>query len=111
MVYNQLKNGMTAIMGVDLIGWNPSSDIGKGLYCNWSAWTLLANYAIEIAPRITSRCQYWMYNEGDGLNALAARALADILENEIDSGRCEATLRIRRTRLDAMQAQIDAMPK
>ena len=65
---------------------------------------------IEVAPRICSRCKLWMSNDGDGLNALAARALAEILQRGIHSGRCAATARIRKARLDALQTQIDAMP-
>ena len=41
---------------------------------------------IEVAPRICSRCKLWMSNDGDGLNALAARALAEILQREIHFG-------------------------
>src|SRR4051794_332019 len=98
-------------MGFDLIGRNPSSSTGSYFGCHFEGWPPLATYLIEVAPLICSRCKLWMSNDGDGLNALAARALADILQREIDSGRCAETAKIRKARLDALQAQTDPMPK
>jgi hypothetical protein len=50
----------------------------------------LADYCIEIAPDICAPCKGWHSNEGDGLNATDATALADALQREIDSGRTPA---------------------
>jgi hypothetical protein len=40
-------------------------------------------------------CRYWHFNDGDGLDAAASRALADALQVEIDSGRCAGIERER----------------
>ena len=70
-------------MGVDVIGRN-----GGYFGPNWAWWHPLANYCKELAPDIASRCKSWNTNDGDGLNGADSVALADILQNEIDSGRC-----------------------
>jgi hypothetical protein len=70
-------------MGVDVYGRS-----GGCFDTNWPWWGQLADYCREIAPDITSRCKSWGTNDGDGLNGADSVALADILQNEIDSGRC-----------------------
>jgi hypothetical protein len=62
-------------------------------------WHPLADYCAEIAPDIASRCQGWHYNEGDGLGGDDSRVLADVLQREIDSGRCEAYAKIHEAQL------------
>jgi hypothetical protein len=70
-------------MGVDVHGRS-----GKCFDTNWAWWHQLAAYCKEIAPDIVSRCKHWHTNDGDGLNGADSVALADALQNEIDSGRC-----------------------
>ena len=50
----------------------------------------LANYICGVAPAIATRCPSWRHNEGYGLGGEDARALANILQAEIASGRTEA---------------------
>jgi hypothetical protein len=76
-------------MGFDLIGHAPSS--GQGEYYNQSnvGWHPLAEYIHKIAPDIAKHCTHWHTNDGDGLNAQNAMVLAERLEAEITSGRCQ----------------------
>ena len=53
----------------------------------------MADYCIRVAPDICAPCKYWHSNDGDGLDAAGALALADALETEIDAGRTEAYAR------------------
>ena len=46
-----------------------------------------------IAPDICAPCEGWHYNEGDGLDAAGAVALAEALQKEIDAGRTESYAR------------------
>ena len=70
-------------MGVDVIGLD-----GGYFGNNWAWWNPLVAYCKEIAPDIVSRCKRWHSKDGDGLNGADSVALADALQNEIDSGRC-----------------------
>ena len=76
-------------MGMDLSGRKPTTEQGE-YFCNnvwW--WHPLAIYICEVAPEIADHCEYWQTNDGDGLNAEDSAALADKLQQEIDSGRTE----------------------
>jgi len=87
-------------MGMDVVGRkNPDAYFRNNV---WN-WRPLADYACAIAPEITQHCRHWQSNDGDGLNKKNSEALADVLEQEIKSGRCEAYAKIR-------QAEIDALP-
>lgn len=77
-------------MGMDVYGKSPTTEEGK-YFCNnvwW--WRPLADYVIEVAPEIAARCKHWQSNDGDGLDAEGAAALADKLHGEIESGRALA---------------------
>jgi hypothetical protein len=76
-------------MGVDVIGNKPSAEEGEYFRNNWWWWRPLASYVCEIGPEITAHCKYWHSNDHDGLDAEHACALAERLEAEIASGRCE----------------------
>jgi hypothetical protein len=80
--------------GNDVFGKAPISKAGEYFRNNAFWWRPLADYACKIAPRITATCKHWQSNDGDGLGAAAARELADALQAEIDSGRCERYARI-----------------
>jgi hypothetical protein len=47
-------------------------------------------YICEVAPEIADHCEYWLTNEGDGLNAEDSAALANKLQQEINSVICAA---------------------
>jgi hypothetical protein len=74
---------------MDVIGTKPSTKEGECFRNSCIRWHPLADYACEIAPDITSQCRYWYSNDGYGLNAEHALALADRLDTEIREGRCD----------------------
>ncbi len=77
-------------MGMDVFGKNAASKTGEYFRNNVWWWRPLAAYACKVAPDVTAKCKYWQSNDGDGLNAQDSRKLADLLQEEIDSGRCDA---------------------
>jgi hypothetical protein len=74
-------------VGMDVYGKGPRSDAGKWFGTNNSEWFPLATYCCDVAPEITQACKCWWSNDGDGLDDTSAIALADVLEEEIESGR------------------------
>lgn len=74
-------------MGMDVYGKNPISENGSYFRNTVTAWPPLAKYCMEVAPEITKDCKYWYSNDGDGLDADGACALAKKLQAEIDVGR------------------------
>jgi hypothetical protein len=81
-------------MSFDIIGQRPSTQKGKCFSTNGASWSPLALYIQRIAPELASQCTYWYTNDGDGLDAEHAAALADRLDVEIREGRCERYLRL-----------------
>jgi hypothetical protein len=77
-------------MGMDIHGRNPTGERGAYFRNNVWWWHPLADYCITVAPDICEPCKAWHYNEGDGLDAAGAVALADALENEISAKRTVA---------------------
>lgn len=74
-------------MGMDVYGKAHTAPDGEYFRNNIWWWRPLADYCMDVAPNITNGCKYWHSNDGDGLDADAAIALADALDAEIDSGR------------------------
>ena len=66
-------------MSMYVVGRAPTSERGKhfGNSIHW--WHPLAAFCQHVAPEIASGCKDWHTNDGDGLDADAARALADAL--------------------------------
>jgi hypothetical protein len=93
-------------MGMDVYGKAPSSETGKYFRNNVWWWRPLADYIIRTAPRIAAKCPYWHSNDGAGLSAKDSIALADILQAEIDSGRCDAFAKIRDAELAAIPNEV-----
>jgi len=89
-------------MGMDVFGKQPTSKSGEYFRNNAWWWRPLADYACEVAPEITARCTYWQSNDGDGLDAQGAVALADKLQAEIDAGRCADYARKRTSAIEMM---------
>jgi hypothetical protein len=90
MVVRRLPTYGDRTMGMDVYGKNPTSQQGAYFRNNLWWWRPLARYACEVAPEIAKNCEHWQRNLGDGLNEKDSLALADILQNEIDSGRTAA---------------------
>ncbi len=74
-------------MGMDLNGRNPTGKCGEYFRNDIWSWPHLASYCNMIAPDICTPCRCWYTNDGDGLDAAGAVALADTLEAEINAGR------------------------
>jgi len=80
-------------MGMDVYGNNPTGKKGE-YFCNQiHYWEALAHYIHAVA--IAAKCTHWYTNDGDGLKVSGALELADALQNEIDSGRCETYAKIK----------------
>ena len=71
-------------MGMDVYGKNPTNEAGKYFRNNVWWWRPLATYILETAPQsITSQCEHWGTNDGDGLDAERSSKLADFLRSQI----------------------------
>jgi hypothetical protein len=66
-------------MGMDIYGRKPTSKRGKYFGNNIGSWHALARYCNTVAPDICAACRHWHTNDGDGLDAAGAVALADAL--------------------------------
>jgi hypothetical protein len=90
---------------MDVYGNKPTDEEGDYFRSNVWWWHPLAAYCEKIAPDIASRCQGWHHNDGDGLGADDSVALADALQREIDSGRCEAYAKVREAQLATLPTE------
>jgi hypothetical protein len=82
-------------MGMDVYGNNPTGKGGECFCIRIHYWEALADYIHAVAPTIAAKCTYWYSNDGDGLEVSDALGLADALQKEIDSGRCETYAKIK----------------
>jgi hypothetical protein len=89
-------------MGMDVFGNNPVSEQGEYFRANVWWWSPLADYCCQVAPEISARCRYWHSNDGDGLDARDAVALAEALQRELTIGRTAAYKKIRASKLEMM---------
>ena len=78
-----------SLMGMDVYGRKPTSLRGRLFSTRYWAWHPLADYCQKVAPEITSACRYWHSNDGDGLDAAGALALAEALQREIEANRTD----------------------
>jgi hypothetical protein len=72
-------------MGMDIYGRNPTTSEGEYFHASISQWPVLVKIVTTLCPQETSGCKYWHTNDGDGLNAAQALALADALERKLRS--------------------------
>ncbi len=84
-------------MGMDVYGQDPQSDEGGYFRNNIWWWNPLAEYCQLVAPDEAAHCEHWHSNDCDGLDGEQSIALADKLQAEIDSGRCERYMLSRGT--------------
>jgi hypothetical protein len=91
-------------MGMDVSGVAPASPKGEYFRNNVWWWGPLATYVQHVAPELTGAYQYWHSNDGDGLDDVDSKLLAQILRSEIDSGRCQAYA-------DQRAAELAALPR
>jgi len=89
-----LRHLKRTIMGMDVHGKNPTSEVGSYFRNNMWHWRALATYVCGIDRRLTDKCEHWQSNDGAGLNAKDSAALATRLQAEIDSGRTANYVRV-----------------
>jgi hypothetical protein len=82
-------------MGFDVCGKAPTSAEGKYFGRNVSGWPLLVQLLLDLCPEEARGCEGWLYNDGDGLEAVDARNLARRLEELRTQGVIEAYCRDR----------------
>lgn len=85
-------------MGMDVYGKKPTAEIGEYFRNNIWHWHPLADLCQALAPDITKACDGWHYNDGDGLDADAATALAAVLEQRLADGTVKMVIRQRKWR-------------
>ncbi len=68
-------------MGMDIYGSN-----GNYLRRSGWRWRPLADLCCDLAPDICAACEDWHSNNGDGLDATGATALADVLDAALCNG-------------------------
>ena len=73
-------------MGMDVYGKNPTAEVGHYFRNNAWWWAGLANFVTSRYPEITAACTYWGTNDGDGLDAASATALADAIDQDFATG-------------------------
>jgi len=74
-------------MGMDVYGSKPKNETGEYFRNNVWWWRPLAAYIEDTYPDIAKYCTHWHTNEGDGLNAVQSKILADKIKSDIKSGK------------------------
>lgn len=75
-------------MGMDVIGTSPAAAEGSYFRNNIWWWRPLWDYCEKVAPEVVAGVA-GQTNDGDGLDGTSAKKLARILDEEIESGRCQ----------------------
>lgn len=73
-------------MGMDVVGLAPTAEVGEYFRNNIWWWHPLASYLTATYPDLTAGCEYWGSNDGDGLNAAEAIALAAAVQRDVADG-------------------------
>jgi hypothetical protein len=90
---------------MDVYGKAPVSEVGKYLRHSVWTWHPLAEYCEKVAPELTTDCQHWHTNDGDGLDATGATLLANALQIEVDTGRCAKYAAQRKAEQEALPSE------
>ena len=81
---------------MDVFGRNPTSETGEYFRRNVWSWRPLADFILDtVSAEITSRCECWHDNSGNGLNAELALRLAQELRALIADGIASAYVKGR----------------
>lgn len=89
-------------MGMDIYGKAPANETGEYFRRNAWGWRPLATLCCTLCPKETAACTYWQSNDGDGLDANEAVALANALDEKINQRAVEAYVKIRDAKLSAL---------
>jgi hypothetical protein len=87
---------------MDVYGKEPTAEVGKYFRRNAWGWRPLATLCTTLCPKETQGCIHWQSNDGDGLDATGAKALAAALQDKINQGAVKAYIEIRNAELSAM---------
>jgi hypothetical protein len=71
-------------MGMDVYARKPAGPKGKYFRNSVFWWIPRAFYCVDVAPDICAPCKNWESNDGDGLDADGAAALATALQKEVN---------------------------
>lgn len=82
-------------MGMDVYGRRPSAEAGTYFRRNVWGWRPLADLCLTLAPEVCRPCKGWHMNDGDGLTARNAQALATALEAQLATGAIDAYVKQR----------------
>lgn len=77
-------------MTMHVCGIEPATADGAHFEANLAGWSPLAEFACQMAPEVTASVEDWHLNEGDGLDADDAAALAVELEIAVLNGRAQS---------------------
>lgn len=91
-------------MGMDVYGTAPTDPVGKYFRRNVWGWHTLAECTQHVCEKSNNmdlylRCEHWHSNDGSGLNATDATALASLIALAIQAGIIEKWLADRRTNI------------
>src|ERR1019366_4617701 len=82
----QIVNKEIKEMGMGVCGIKPTAPEGEHYQNSVWGWRPLADLCRQLAPEECAHCEYWHSNDGDGLNATDATALAKRLDEYLASG-------------------------
>lgn len=89
-------------MGMDVYGKAPVSKAGAYFRNNIWWWRPLWTYCQWLAPELIPEDNLGHFNDGWGLDEEGARALAKLLREELNSGRCQAFAESYKRDLEAL---------
>jgi hypothetical protein len=93
-------------VAMDVYGRNPTAPEGEYFRRNMWSWHPLASLITTLCPDEAAACDGWHFNEGDGLDAAGAAALAAKLEELQASGDIEAYCAYRDVRSELVMAGV-----
>jgi len=82
-------------MGMDVYGKAPIGEDGGYFRRNVWGWRPLADFCLQFCPEETAGCEHWHSNDGDGLDAAGAAALAIKLNALVEDGTAQAYVAMR----------------
>lgn len=93
-------------MGMDVYGNNPSHESGEYFRASVWTWHPIADFIVAACPELAKNCEHWHSNDGAGLNASDAVALADELDRMIEAGIVEGHAQHHQAAMDALPDEI-----
>lgn len=92
-------------MGMDVYGKKPKNEIGEYFRNNVWWWRPLWGYIEDNFPEIAAEVPNAHYNDGDGLNAVKTKILANKLRSHINSGKVKEYELAYKKKIDSLPLQ------